>query len=180
MSGFRLPLLIPFRPLVRSHHQARLTVTPSARRKKRRGVIYFAYGSNMSTTVMADRCPRALPIGPARLDDHRLDFRLPSRRWGGFAADLVADEGAALWGVLWELASEDLSELDRFEASYDRYTVLPVNGGPVAAMTYRVKSELVETAGGLPHPEYLAHLIAGAREHGLPAGYVEHLAAYSM
>jgi hypothetical protein len=62
----------------------------------------------MSSTVMADRCPGATALGPARLDDHRLGFRLPSLRWGGYAADIVNDDGVTTWGVLWKLSEEHL------------------------------------------------------------------------
>jgi gamma-glutamylcyclotransferase (GGCT)/AIG2-like uncharacterized protein YtfP len=138
-------------------------------------VNYFAYGSNMSSTVMADRCPGATALGPARLDDHRLGFRLPSLRWGGYAADIVNDDGVTTWGVLWKLSEEHLETLDQLEARYDRYAVLPVNGRPVAAMTYRVKPELVVPDGGSPTSEYLQHLIDGALEHGLPGDYLRQL-----
>lgn len=138
-------------------------------------MIYFAYGSNMSSVVMSGRCPGASALGPARLDGHRLSFRLPSRHWGGFAADLVIDDAAVTWGVLWELSEGHLNTLDRLEARYDRYAVLPVNGRPVAALTYRVKPELVVAAGGSPTSEYLQHLIDGALEHGLPGNYLRQL-----
>lgn len=129
----------------------------------------------MSSTVMSGRCPGASALGPARLDGHRLSFRLPSQRWGGFAADLVTDDRAATWGVLWELAEEHLETLDQLEARYDRYAVLPVNGRPIEATTYRVKPQLVVAAGGSPTSEYLQHLIDGALEHGLPGAYLQQL-----
>jgi hypothetical protein len=130
----------------------------------------------MSTTVMADRCPGASALGPARLDDHRLSFRLPSQRWGGFAADIVTDDGAATWGVLWKLSDGHLERLDQLEARYDRYPVL-LSSGDVAttALTYRVKARLASPTGGSPAPEYLQHLIDGAIEHGFPNDYLRRL-----
>lgn len=138
-------------------------------------VLYFAYGSNMSSVVMLKRCPGATPQGAARLDGHRLSFRLPSQRWGGFAADLAPEAGSVVWGVLWKLSEGHLETLDRVEARYDRYSVLPVNGRPVAAMTYRVKARLASAVERSPTSEYLQHLIDGALEHGLPSDYLRQL-----
>ena len=139
-------------------------------------MIYFAYGSNMSTTVMTDRCPGASVLGPARLDDHRLSFRLPSQRWGGFAADIVTDDGAVTWGVLWKLSDGHLETLDRLEARYDRYPVfLSSEDIATAALSYRVKAHLASPTGGSPATDYLQHLIDGATEHGLPKDYLRRL-----
>ncbi len=136
-----------------------------------RSTRYFAYGSNMASTVMLERCPGAVPLGAARLDDHRLVFRLPSRRWGGHAADITPEEGLSVWGVLWEVTPDHLEILDGFEARYDRYRISATNGVPVDALTYRVKPEHV-SADGAPDPRYLDHLTKGATEHALPAEYI--------
>ncbi|NNC41475.1 MAG: gamma-glutamylcyclotransferase [Acidimicrobiia bacterium] len=139
-------------------------------------VLYFAYGSNMSSVVMLKRCPGATPEGAARLDDHQLAFRLPSQRWGGHAADIADEAGSSTWGVLWKLSEGHLETLDRVEARYDRYPVRLSNGdGATNAMTYRVKGRLASAAGGQPTSEYLQHLIDGALEHGLPSDYLRQL-----
>lgn len=140
-------------------------------------MLYFAYGSNLASAVMLERCPEAVPHGSARLDDHRLTFRLPSRRWGGHAADIAREAGQSVWGVLWEITPRHLSVLDQYEASYDRYQVQPINARPVDAVTYRVKRGLIVPAGP-PHPTYLEHLIEGATEHCLPEEYVAELRSH--
>ena len=140
-------------------------------------MLYFAYGSNMASAVMLDRCPDASSMGAARLAEHRLAFRLPSQRWGGHAADLIQGVGRDVWGVLWAITDDHLSTLDVFEARYNRYNVKPFNGRSVEAVTYQVKPELV-VANGSPDPEYLAHLVAGAIEHELPAPYINHLRSF--
>lgn len=126
---------------------------------------------------MLDRCPGASPLGAARLDDHRLRFRLPSQRWGGHAADIAPEEGLAVWGVLWEVTPDHLEILDRYEARYDRYHVQVMNGTVAEALTYRVKPELVSISGS-PDPAYLDRLVEGAIEHRLPGNYVERLRRY--
>lgn len=143
-------------------------------------MIYFAYGSNMSSTVMAERCASARSLGPGKLGGHRLAFTLPSTRWGGFAADLVIDAPSSVWGVLWDVDNEALAVLDGYEARYDR-CVIAVSTGPATtkAMTYRVKAENRQRRAGNPAPEYLQHMLDGAAEHGLPLSYVGRLLALS-
>lgn len=178
----------PFHPHNGRSHRYNVTGTAVFRKRnavhesqnrggyRHRTVFYFAYGSNMSSTVMADRCPNALSLGAARLDDHRLAFSLPSLRWGGYAADIETAEGSAVWGVLWEVATTDFATLDRVEARYDRYPVNVVrNGFEVTATTYRVKAPLASPNGGPPDTRYLASILAGATEHGLPHEYIRAL-----
>ena len=138
--------------------------------------MYFAYGSNMSSAVMEDRCAGVESMGAARLDGHRLAFSLPSLRWGGHAADLAVDEGSAVWGVLWRVSDEHLAALDGVETRYDRYPVtVAKNDSGITATTYRVKRDLVAPTDGNPDPAYLATILEGAAEHGLPHSYLEAL-----
>jgi len=43
-------------------------------------MYYFAYGSNMNWTQMAQRCPSARFVSVARLKDHRFAITRQSRR----------------------------------------------------------------------------------------------------
>jgi len=141
-------------------------------------MIYFGYGSNMSSTVMAKRCPGAASLGVARLDHHRLTFDLPSRRWGGHAANVVPDTSSGVWGVLWNVTEGHLTSLDSVEARYDRYPIVVTqNDSDIMAMTYKVKESLVSPKGGSPHPTYVANILEGAIEHGLPENYVRSIRA---
>ena len=71
--------------------------------------LYFAYGSNMDVAAMAQRCPRSVAIGPARLIRHRL---APMREgW----LTVTRDQRACVHGVLWNLALADVPALDRYE-----------------------------------------------------------------
>lgn len=135
-------------------------------------MIYFAYGSNMSSAIMDARCSNATALGAAHLPDHRLVFNLPSVRWGGSAANIERRRGATTWGVLWDLSEEDLARLDEVEGRYDRYPLTIENHRGLPALTYRVKPDLVASPGW-PHPTYLELLLAGAREHDLPESYIE-------
>lgn len=141
---------------------------------------YFAYGSNMAESIMADWCGAHRFVGPARLDGFALVFLRDSVRWKAGAADVVPQPESVVWGALYELPEEDLAALDRKEfhgSGYQRREVeVVVNGaGRRPAVTY----EVIEKAPRelVPKLEYLDLLVAGARERGLPGDYVEWLEA---
>ena len=136
--------------------------------------LYFAYGSNMDRAAMAVRCPRSAMIGPARLARHRF-FIMAS----GFAS-VRPDPARTVHGVLWDLALADVRALDRYEeVGKGLYSKLlqsfatPV--GARRALVYVGNS----AAEGMPHPFYIARILAAAREAGFPAAYVRDLAAYA-
>lgn len=148
----------------------------------RRMPYYFAYGSNLNARQMAERCPGAVPLAPARLDDFRLAFTRPSRRWGGHAADILEASGQGVWGICWLVTGEHLQGLDRFEGvaagAYRRLAVpIHVDGhGRLEAVAYAV----VEPGpGGLPSALYLETILEGAIEHDLPAHWIDHLRTYA-
>jgi gamma-glutamylcyclotransferase len=135
--------------------------------------LYFAYGSNMSSRQIACWCPSPVALGAAELPDHRLAFLRRSIRWQGGAADIVPAPGESVWGVLWELPL-GLGELDAKEAAGAAYrrrsAEVLLEGEPRAAVVYEViRKEPDEVA---PRPEYIAEMLAGAREHGLPENWL--------
>ena len=75
---------------------------------------YFAYGSTLDAGHLADWCREhgiegfALAEGqPAVLDDFELALTVPSRYWMGAVGTLEPRPGAAVYGVLFELADAD-------------------------------------------------------------------------
>lgn len=139
--------------------------------------IYFAYGSNMLTERLRQRCPSARPIGTAVVPDHALHFTKPSVDHSGKATLVIADNiRARTPGVLFEIATSDLPNLDSAEGAgigYDRHTEFEVlraeSSDPIKATTYLAR----ETRSNLrPYDWYLALVIAGAHEHRLGAGYI--------
>jgi gamma-glutamylcyclotransferase len=145
-------------------------------------VWYFAYGSNMHTVTFRGRrgleFTRALA---ARVGGWRLVLdKPPLLPIGEGFANIVSDRAAEVLGVLYEMAAADLEHLDLTEGvligNYQRIDVpaapLDPTLAPVRAFT------LVSEARDptlQPSHRYMAHLIAGAEEHGLPADYVAFL-----
>jgi len=146
-------------------------------------VLYFAYGSNMWREQMRQRCPDHECLGIAVLKDHALCFPRSSlvRKCG--VAGIVEQSGAEVWGVVYRLHDEDLAALDKREGydptkpphvnRYNRQTVRVVmNGGTVDCLTYVARPE---EGAHVPNAEYMAAIITGAEENGLPPDYVSRL-----
>lgn len=130
---------------------------------------FFAYGARMNPATMHGDTPNAVAMGAARLDGYRLVFNVPSRSWGGGAANAVPAPGGHLWGVLWEVGEADLQALNSFRGDERMQQVLEVDvqgpEGPVRATTFAVDSPERFVA---PTDRYLAMLRAVAQDQGLP------------
>ena len=134
--------------------------------------LTFAYGSNMEAAAMTRRCPGARLLGRAYLPRHRFDL-LPE----GFAT-VVRDPAATAFGVVWELSFGDLASLDRYEevakGAYRKIIqpVLREGASPVRALVY-----VGATGKGLGRApaDYMARIVAAAREQGLSGDYVDFL-----
>ena len=137
---------------------------------------YFAYGSNMASSQMADRCPGAVCLGAARLPGYRLAFDAWSNRRGSLVADVLPAPDSEAWGVLWQVTEEHAEALDRYEGvargQYRREDVRVESerGEPVEAFAYVICNPGEE---GPTTDAYRAILLEGAREHGLPPDWVK-------
>ena len=93
---------------------------------------YIAYGSNLSESQMAMRCPTAKVVGTSILKDWRLLFDGP--------ASIEKKEGYTVPILIWEIQPSDEQSLDRYEGypSYYRKEMLQVevNGEIIEAMVY--------------------------------------------
>ena len=148
-------------------------------------LLYFAYGSNMSGRQMAERCPGHELIGKAVLPDHALCFprSSPVRNCG--VAGIMAEPGAQVWGVVYRLNARDLAALDTREGydpakpfhvnRYNRMTIRILrDGAALECVTYLAREE---PGRHVPNAAYMAAIIEGAVESGLPEDYVAALQA---
>lgn len=132
---------------------------------------YFAFGSNLHSARLRERAPSAQALGAARLEGFRLCLdKLASD--GSGKLNLARDAAAAVWGVVFRIDGADLATLDGFEPGYSQICVEVHlrGGGPLEARTFL--SEL-RKQGLRAQPGYRALALAGAREHGLPADWIE-------
>jgi len=135
-------------------------------------VIYFAYGSNMLTSKIKEVAPSAKAMGRAKLENYRLAVNKKSVD-GSSKANLTKSAGDAVWGVLYEMDEGDLNRLDRSEGGYLRISIeVKANeSGQVKAFVY-LSSKLTNS---LPYHWYKRLIVDGAREHNLPAAYIDFL-----
>jgi len=137
--------------------------------------LYFAYGSNMRSARLRERVPAARSLGRARLAGFRLAWNKPGRDGSG-KANIVLARTEVVWGVLYEFPPGAWAALDSIELDYTREThdVRAPDGELAAAQLYRWPCE-PDLADRAPHDWYQDHLVAGAREHDLPAEVIEAL-----
>lgn len=146
--------------------------------------LYFAYGSNLNPAQMTGRCPGHRVIGRASLPGFALKFRGYGRDWAGAVGTIEPSPGSTVWGVLFELAPGHYDTLDRYEGYdapgsatnlYDRVEieVRREDGAAARCLTYVIRPR----AEGLPSKAYRDTIVTGLRHHGLPAEYVERIAA---
>lgn len=141
------------------------------------GFVYFSYGSNMSRRRLEARVRLVGAAVVASLPAHRLAFHKYGRD-GSAKCDIqyTADQADRVVGVLFNLSAPAGPVLDKCEGLGNGYQrkqvqvqVLAPDDVPIPAMTYyatRIDPSLK------PFKWYLAHVLAGAREHGLPPDYV--------
>jgi hypothetical protein len=136
--------------------------------------LTFAYGANMDVAAMAQRCPRSRPLGPARLMRHRLT----AMREGWL--NVTRDARASVYGILWDVALADVAALDRFEGVREGLYVkalqsVVTQAGPRRALVYFGAN----VGPGIVRADYLAAVIAAARQWELPAEALANLSAFT-
>jgi len=136
--------------------------------------LYFAYGSNLSSARLRERVVSARALGPARIAGYRLALDKRGADGSG-KANLARDPGARVWGVVYSIEVEHWERLDACEPGYGRVEVeVWTPERSLVAETYLAR---VRTDDPVAFDWYKRLILEGAREHGLPADWIETLAA---
>jgi gamma-glutamylcyclotransferase (GGCT)/AIG2-like uncharacterized protein YtfP len=147
-------------------------------------MLTFAYASNMNWDQMRRRCPSSRFVGNAVLRDHKLAFTRKSFNRDSGVADVVAEDGAHVWGVVFEIADLDVGKLDAWEGfkpgrdknSYDRHEcVVFLDGEDQRPLTVFAYFGNPQPNPPLPNAAYKSLILAGARFWRLPQEYVSEL-----
>jgi gamma-glutamylcyclotransferase (GGCT)/AIG2-like uncharacterized protein YtfP len=143
--------------------------------------LYFAYGSNLSSERIhqPDRAPSARVVGAASLSGHRLAWHKRGADGSGKCTVCrTASRADGVWGVVWEIDAGDVARLDAAEGpGYERVEVEVATANQrMNVFTYLARSSHVD-ATLRPADWYRALVVAGAREHGLPASWIRALEA---
>lgn len=141
--------------------------------------LYFGYGSNLSLTQMAQRCPSSPYLGVAILRDWR--WMINARGY----ANVIPSPGDVVYGLTYALSKEDEARLDVNEGvpyAYVKRTMdvefwaegqtVGEEGVVRIGLVYVDEKRVVE---GRPREEYVGRMNRGIRdavERGVPVGYV--------
>ncbi|CAH0043228.1 unnamed protein product [Clonostachys solani] len=157
--------------------------------EERHEIIYFAYGSNLSTRQMLKRCPSSTPIGLGHLPGWK--WIINERGYANVIRDTEsspkAPASSGVFGLLYLLPPQDEDSLDRHEGvpwAYQKFKLdmswikddqkNDVVGQEVTALVYIDQERVVESA---PKEEYIERMhigIADAIENwGLDEQYAE-------
>lgn len=140
-------------------------------------IFYFAYGSNMLTERLIDRCPSAVPLGAADANGFELSFAKKGVDGSGKATLIKStDNKAIVHGVLYKLKPNDLAALDKIEHNYTRDDNFEVDFGQKAinVTTYIAAAKFCEL-GLLPFDWYRDLCVAGAKQNGVDQQYISRL-----
>ena len=138
--------------------------------------LYFAYGSNLSTARLrqADRAPSARRIGTGSLSGHVLAWHKRGADGSGKCTICATgNRSDGVWGVLWEIEADEVARLDAVEGpGYERVEVeVTTANQKMRAFTYLARESHLDPALR-PADWYRSLVVAGAREHGLPASWI--------
>ncbi len=138
-------------------------------------MYYFAYGSNLDTDQMAERCPQADPVGKALLPDHTLAFGGHSPNWDGAPATVAGDPQVDVPGLLYEMDYAEIRLLDNYEGHPVRYErrSMPVLREDGELQDAHVYIKEVDEEFGLPPKRYLNVLHDAYRELGFDREILE-------
>jgi gamma-glutamylcyclotransferase len=142
---------------------------------------YLAYGSNLHPLRLIQRVPSARLVGAVPLPGYRLAFH--KRGMDGSAKcdlELTDESGAIAYGAVFSVAAKEIDRLDQLEDVGDGYfkeqVTLRIDGAAVSAFIYFASYTHIEPALR-PFDWYKGLVLAGARHHGFPQGYVEQIEA---
>ncbi len=141
--------------------------------------MYFAYGANLASAVMARRKIEHGAVVRGVVRGWRLVFADVGMPYVEPAfATLEQDPNAEVHGVVYTLDRSNWAMLDAYEGRDNERISVDValqSGEIVVARTYHSK---VCEPGLLPSRRYLALVVQGATEWGLPGEWVAGLAAH--
>ena len=137
---------------------------------------YLAYGSNLNVEQMKWRCPTAVPLGTAFIEDYELLFK--GSRTGSYLT-IEPKEGARVPVAVWEVQKRDEAALDRYEGYpafyYKKEMEITYRG--IQSKRERKRRAFVyimheDRPLGMPSEGYVSTCLTGYRSFGLDADYL--------
>ena len=140
--------------------------------------LYAAYGSNMDSAQMSERCPHSPQHGTGWLEGWRLTFGGEDLGWEGSLATVVEDPGNRVFVMVYDVTEHDESTLDEIEfATTGLYNKIRVRVDTLDGIVLTWLYVLDGYEGGLPSARYLGLMADAAELAGAPDDYVAELRA---
>lgn len=138
---------------------------------------YFAYGSNMCFRRFKKRIPSGVFEAIAILNGYELRFHVKDDDGSGKCdAFYTGKRSDHVIGVVYDIEATEKHLLDKAEdlgVEYrEREEVVKVNEAEMNVFLYVAIPEVIDT-GVTPYDWYKEFVMKGAREHKLPATYIE-------
>jgi len=141
--------------------------------------LNFAYGSNMCSQRLQNRCPSASPVGVGALPGYKLTFHKSSTDGSGKCdIEPTGNPDDCIWGVVFSIEENERTALDQAEGlgyGYEAVSLtVQVAGKPITVHAYVAAAD-ARNPSLAPYHWYKNFVVKGATEHNLPATYVEFL-----
>lgn len=144
--------------------------------------LIFQYGSNCDAERLRARLGDIEDLGRATaIGGADITFRVWSRTNGCAAADLnwAPESGRHAWGVLYRVSEAALQRLRRIEGKFYEEKPIKVRDKDGSkpdevVVTFLVRED-ARLLGLWTSAKYIAHIVRGYREHGIPEGWVQHM-----
>lgn len=141
-------------------------------------MLYFAYGSNMSSKRLLSRTPTADQLCTARLERHDLRFHKRSHDGSGKCDAFFTDHpDDFIIGVVYRIADHEKPVLDNYEGLGRGYEKKVVQVTTLADKQLEVFTYYADDLDDSlqPYNWYLHHVLSGAIENALPDNYIDRL-----
>ena len=144
---------------------------PNEMRELGLGIYYFAYGSNISSSQMRERCPNAKKIGVGLLYGWELEFAVNAPHLRGNAAGIYRSPSKYVWGIVYVISKKDKEALDKTEQGGYYPVEVSVKMQDSQQHLNKVFVYIPEkprnSASAKPDARYLEVVLEGAKEHGI-------------
>jgi gamma-glutamylcyclotransferase (GGCT)/AIG2-like uncharacterized protein YtfP len=126
----------------------------------------------MNWQQMLRRCPSSQFVCVGRLPDYRFAIARHSQLRNCGTANIFPEKGSEVWGIVYQVADQDLILLDSFEDGYRRARLFihPMNDGnrPLESLVYIAPKEDTPPSA---NAEYKRLVLEGALHWRLPDEY---------
>lgn len=139
---------------------------------------YLAYGSNLSMAQMAGRCPDAVYVGTAEIEDYQLLFK--GSQTGSYLT-VEPKVGKKVPVLVWRISDRDERNLDRYEGCPEFYYKREItvemksltDGMPLGKIDALIYIMHEERSLGCPTLRYYEVCLEGYIRFGFPRGILE-------